>query len=174
MQALEGQTQSPNFWEDSEHAQTVMKKITTLKSRVEPWVALEKEVNDNLELAALLKEEGMEESDDAKSLIASTEELQHRFKKLELTVMLTGEEDTLPAFIKVQAGAGGTEAMDWAAMLLRMYTRWCEKNGYKMELMDVSDGEQAGIQSATIRVEGPYAFGYLKGEAGVHRLVRIS
>ncbi|MCC6546040.1 peptide chain release factor 2 [Candidatus Sumerlaeota bacterium] len=174
IQALEGQTQSPNFWEDSEHAQGVMKKITTLKARVEPWVALEQEVNDNLELAALLKEEGLEESDDAKAIIASTEELQHRFKKLELTVMLTGEEDTLPAFIKVQAGAGGTEAMDWAAMLLRMYSRWCEKNGYAMELMDISDGEQAGIQSATIRVEGPYAFGYLKGEAGVHRLVRIS
>lgn len=151
-----------------------MKRITTLKGRVEPWEQLEREVQDGLDMADLLREEGQEAGEDATALATSTDELTQRFRKLELRIMLSGEEDTLPCFLKVQSGAGGTEAMDWAAMLLRMYTRWCERNQYKMELVDLSEGEQAGIQSATIRIEGPYAYGYLKGETGVHRLVRIS
>jgi peptide chain release factor 2 len=172
--ALEGQTQSPNFWDDADHAQGMMKKLNTLKARVEPWEGLEKEVVDNLEMAELLKSEGMEDSPDAGELGSLVDDMQARFKKLELQVMLTGEEDQLPCFVKIQAGAGGTEAMDWSEMLMRMYMRWCERNGYKMELIDSSEGEQAGIQSATIRIEGPYAYGYLKAEVGVHRLVRVS
>ena len=174
IEALEGQTQSPNFWDDATTAQAMMKKLNQLKARVEPWEQLEREADDNLELAEMLKAEGMEESEDASQLSSMVEEMQARFKKLELTVMLTGEEDQLPCFLKIQAGAGGTEAMDWSDMLMRMYSRWCERNEYKMELIDLSEGEQAGIQSATLRIEGPYAYGYLKGEMGVHRLVRIS
>lgn len=174
IEALEGQTQSPNFWDDADIAQSMMKKLNMLKARVEPWEQLEKEVDDNTEMAELLKTEGMEESDDASQLGEMVAELEARYKKLELTVMLTGEEDQLPCFLKIQAGAGGTEAMDWSEMLMRMYSRWCERNEYKMELIDLSEGEQAGIQSATLRIEGPYAYGYLKGETGVHRLVRIS
>jgi peptide chain release factor 2 len=88
--------------------------------------------------------------------------------------MLNAEEDALPCFLKVHSGAGGTESQDWASMLLRMYTRWCERNGYKIDMIDLTEGETAGIQSAMIRIEGPFAYGYLKGEAGIHRLVRIS
>lgn len=174
IEALEGQTQAPNFWDDAEHAQSIMKEINMLKARVEPWEALESEVNENLELADLLKSEGMESGEDADQIAAATEELAQRFEKLELMSMLTEEADQLPCFLKVHSGAGGTESQDWASMLLRMYMRWCERNEYKAELIDLTEGETAGIQAATVRIEGPYAYGYLKGEAGVHRLVRIS
>lgn len=174
IEALEGQTQSPAFWDDSEHAQEVMKKINSLKARMEPWEKLEQDVNDNLELADLLKSEGMEESEDAAAIAESAVELEARFEKLELQSMLSAEEDQLPCFLKVHSGAGGTESQDWTQMLLRMYLRWCEKNDYKAEMIDLAEGETAGIQSATIRIEGPYAFGYLQGESGIHRLVRIS
>lgn len=174
VEALEAQTQAPHFWDDADHAQSVMKKINLLKSRVEPWQALEREIADNLEMAELLKSEGEEDSSDAAALSDAAEELAHRFEKLELQSMLSADEDQLPCFLKVHSGAGGTESQDWASMLLRMYMRWCERNEYKVELIDMTEGETAGIQSATIRIEGPYAFGYLRGESGIHRLVRIS
>ena len=174
IEALEGQTQSPEFWNDADRAQDMMKKLNGFKARIEPWEAVEKEVADNLEMAALLKEEGLEDSPDAQSLGNEVDLLARRFEKLELQSLLDKEEDVLPCFLKIQAGAGGTEAMDWSEMLMRMYLRWCERNGYKAEIIDYSEGEQAGIQSATLRIEGPYAFGYLKGEMGVHRLVRVS
>jgi len=171
---MEGQTQSPEFWEDAKHAQQIMKRINLLKSRIEPWMVLEKDVSDNLEMAELLKAEGLADGEDADALGVSTDELKSRFRKLELESMLAADEDKLPCFVKIHSGAGGTESQDWASMLLRMYLRWCERQGYKTEEIDFQDGEQAGISSATIRVEGPYAYGYLKGEAGIHRLVRIS
>ncbi len=174
IEALEGQTQSPGFWDDPDHAQAVMQKLTTLRGRVEPWEELEHEVEESLEMAQLLKEEGEEQGDDARQLEETAEELERRAERLELRSMLSNEEDGLPCFLKIHSGAGGTESQDWAAMLMRMYLRWCEQNDYKTEIVDLSEGESAGIQSATIRVEGPYAYGYLKGEAGVHRLVRIS
>ncbi len=148
--------------------------MNLLKARVEPWETLEKDVDYNLELIDLLKEEGMTEGEEADQVAEATDELKARYSKLELQSMLNDEEDQLPVFLKVHSGAGGTESQDWASMLLRMYMRWCEQNDYKMELLDQTEGETAGIQSATLRIEGPYAFGYLKGEAGVHRLVRIS
>ncbi len=151
-----------------------MKKITGLKARVEPWEELERAIDDLLETGELLKMEGVEEGAEAKELSGSLEELQKRFEKLELQSMLNAEEDQLPCFLKVHSGAGGTESQDWAQMLLRMYLRWCEKNNYQAEIIDTTEGETAGIQSATVRIEGPYAFGYLQGEAGIHRLVRIS
>lgn len=151
-----------------------MKKINLLKGRVEPWEALEQEIDENLEMAELLKEEGHEQGEDADAIGEMAEDLRGRFEKLELQSMMDEEADLLPCFLKVHSGAGGTESQDWASMLLRMYLRWCERNGYKAELVDEAEGESAGIQSATIRIEGPYAYGYLAGETGIHRLVRIS
>ncbi|CAN5254433.1 peptide chain release factor 2 [soil metagenome] len=174
IESLEGQTQSPTFWDDAARAQEIIKNTNTLKSRVEPWEALERDIEENFEMAGLLKEEGQDSSEDAAALGDMVTELQHRFEKLQLMSMLNKPEDQLPCFLKVHSGAGGTESQDWASMVLRMYLRWCERNGYKVEEIDTTEGEQAGIQSATIRIEGPYAYGYLKGEAGIHRLVRIS
>jgi peptide chain release factor 2 len=174
IEAQEGQSQSPELWNDPEHAQGIMKKLNTLKARVEPWEQVESEVKDNLEMAQLLKEEGQEDSDDAKALGELTAELEGRVEKLELQSMLNQEADELPCFLKILSGAGGTESQDWASMLLRMYLRWCERNGYSTDVVDFAEGDTAGIQSATVRIEGPYAYGYLKGEAGIHRLVRIS
>ncbi|MCC5877378.1 MAG: peptide chain release factor 2 [Candidatus Sumerlaeia bacterium] len=174
IEALEAQSQAPNFWDDAEHAQTIMKKITMLKMRVEPWEKLEHDISENLEMAGLLKEEGMTEGEDAEVIDAATQEIRERLEKLELQSMLTAEEDQLPCFLKVHSGAGGTESQDWTEMLFRMYSRWCERNGYKADILDYAEGEQAGIQGATLRIEGPYAYGFLKGETGIHRLVRIS
>lgn len=174
IEALEAQTQSPGFWDDAEHAQGLMKKINLLKSKVEPWEKLEQEVDENIELAELLKEEGMGDSEDADIIAEAAVELRAHFDRLELRSMLNNEEDQLPCFLKVHSGAGGTESQDWASMLFRMYSRWCEKNNYKFDLIDLTEGETAGIQSATLRIEGAFAYGYLQGEAGIHRLVRIS
>lgn len=152
----------------------MMKKIDALKQTIEPWAALEGEISDNLELAELLKEEGKTDGPDVESLDALRAELEHRLDQLELRVLLSREEDKLPCFLQIHAGAGGTESQDWAQMLLRMYMRWAERKGFKLEQVDLTEGEQAGIKDVTIRIEGPYAFGYLKAENGVHRLVRIS
>ncbi len=152
----------------------MMKKIDALKQTIEPWAELEGEISENLELAELLKDEGKTDGPDVEALDALSGELAHRLDQLELRVLLSREEDKLPCFLQIHAGAGGTESQDWAQMLLRMYMRWAERKGFKMEQVDLTEGEQAGIKDVTIRIEGPYAFGYLKAENGVHRLVRIS
>lgn len=174
IESLESQTQSPTFWEDQKRAQSIMRRIGQLKANIEPWEAIEGELRDNLELATLLKDEGKSDGADVESLLSLIEELQSRTREMELRAMLSGEEDDLPCFLHIHAGAGGTESQDWASMLLRMYMRWCERKGYKVEEVDLTEGEQAGIKSATLRIEGPLAFGFLKAESGVHRLVRIS
>lgn len=152
----------------------MMKKIDALKQTIEPWAELEGEISENLELAELLKDEGKTDGPDVEALDALSGELAHRLDQLELRVLLSREEDKLPCFLQIHAGAGGTESQDWAQMLLRMYMRWAERKGFKLEQVDLTEGEQAGIKDVTIRIEGPYAFGYLKAENGVHRLVRIS
>jgi peptide chain release factor 2 len=131
-------------------------------------------VRESLELASMLKAEGLTEGGDAETLGELADDLHRRYRELEVRLMLDEEEDPLPCFLHIHAGAGGTESQDWASMLLRMYLRWCERRGYAATEEDLTEGEEAGIKSATIRVEGPFAFGYLKGESGVHRLVRIS
>jgi peptide chain release factor 2 len=151
-----------------------MKKIGALKVVIEPWKELESEIQDNLDLAELLKEEGKSEGPDVESLSELTDELKKRLEAMELRALLNGEEDNLPCFLQIHAGAGGTESQDWASMLLRMYMRWAESKDYKIEQIDFSEGDTAGIKDVTLRIEGPYAYGYLKAEAGVHRLVRIS
>ncbi len=172
--ALEAQSQAPDFWDDQERAQKLMKRLNQLRDVLEPWDALEKEVRENLELAAMLKEEGITEGNDVESLGELADALKKRYQELEVRLMLDEEEDPLPCFLQIHAGAGGTESQDWASMLLRMYLRWCERNGYTATEEDLTEGDEAGIKGATIRIEGPFAYGYLKGESGVHRLVRIS
>ena len=149
-----------------------MRERTRLASQTEGLLALEADVADALELAALAEAEGDQGVlDDSTVALRS---LAAEAKRREIESLLAGEADANDAFVEVNSGAGGTEAQDWAEMLARMYTRWSEKRGYKVQILDQSEGEQAGIKSATLQVTGPNAYGWLKTEAGVHRLVRIS
>ena len=149
-----------------------MRERTRLASQIDGVLALEAEVADAIELAALAESEGDHEVLDDST--AALRGLAAEAKRREIESLLSGEADANDAFIEVNSGAGGTEAQDWAEMLARMYTRWSEQHGYKVQILDQSEGEQAGIKSATLQVSGPNAYGWLKTEAGVHRLVRIS
>jgi len=164
--------QAQDFWSDQEAAQRVVERLKQIKGLCEPVEELERELED----LEVLEQLGREEQDEAtlREVEARAAKLAEALDRLELRSMLGGPEDGRNAFLSIHAGAGGTESCDWAAMLLRMYTRWAEKEGYQSELIDSLPGEEAGIKSATLRVVGPFAYGYLKGEAGVHRLVRIS
>jgi peptide chain release factor 2 len=160
------------FWNDNVAAQKVLQQINSLKGWVEGWKKLESLANDSsalLDLAAESNEESVLEE-----IKRDIEKLKKGIEALEFKNMLGGVDDQKNALLTIHSGAGGTEAQDWAEMLLRMYTRWCEKNGFKVSLADILDGEGAGIKSATVEVIGENAFGYLKAESGVHRLVRIS
>jgi peptide chain release factor 2 len=165
---LEGQSADPEFWNDPEAAQKVMQEISKLKAEIERWRALENRIKDALELAEL------GDSDLLDELNVEVEALKPIVERMELRAMFTGAYDNEDAIFSIHAGAGGTEAQDWAAMLERMYTRWGEQNQYKMEVIERSEGEEAGLKSVTFSVRGDYAFGYLQSEQGVHRLVRIS
>lgn len=163
-------TLDPDFWNDQKKAQVVMYKIRELKRWVGMYEGVEREIDDLGVMFEFYK---------AKEL--SEEEVEAQFKKatvaleeLEFKNMLSAEEDPLSAVVQITSGAGGTESNDWALMLLRMYRMWAEKNGYNVKVLDYQDGEAAGIKQATIEVDGEFAFGMLKGENGVHRLVRIS
>lgn len=148
-----------------------MTGLTRLKGRLEPWEALLGEATDAVELIELAREESDDET--AESVRATLETLNERYEKLRLTELLSGEHDDNPAFLTIHSGAGGTEACDWASMLLRMYSRFLERHGYKYETLEFLEAE-GGVKSVTLQVTGPKAYGYLKGETGVHRLVRIS
>jgi len=150
----------------------VMRERNRLAGQVEAVRALERELADALEFAELAEEEG----DDAsiEEVRATLRALKDRAGRAELEALLSGEADGNDAYLEVNSGAGGTESNDWANMLLRMYTRWAQQHGYQVEVIEETGGEQAGIKSATIQVKGPNAYGWLKTEAGVHRLVRIS
>lgn len=174
IESLEIETQHPEFWNEAERAQKLMRQLNDLKAGIEPWETLESEATENLEMAELLKEEGQEDSEDAEALSALTDDLVARYEKLEIQTLLTSDEDKLPCFVDIHSGAGGTESQDWAQMLMRMYVRWAERNDYKIEVLDIQEGQEAGISSAQLRIEGFMAYGYLKAESGVHRLVRIS
>ncbi|HXU23729.1 MAG TPA: peptide chain release factor 2 [Tepidiformaceae bacterium] len=169
---LETQSTLPGFWDDSNAARGVMRDISTLRARIDTWRGLERRVRDVVELLEL----AMEESDDEISASAATEldAAEKTLTELEFQLQLSGEYDNRNAILAVHAGAGGTESQDWAEMLLRMYLRWGERRGFKVEILDNTEGEEAGIKSATIEIDGAYAYGYLKSERGVHRLVRQS
>lgn len=149
-----------------------MRQLGGLKEVVGTWRNLEKRVNELLEMVELVIEENdLSAADDVRR---ETTELASQLKALETRLLLDSEHDHRDAILSIHAGAGGTEAQDWAEMLLRMYTRWAERHGYESQILDISPGDEAGIKSVTLEVKGKYAYGYLKSEHGVHRLVRIS
>ena len=164
---------APDFWNHKERAQQMMEEVSALRGKINPFTALERQLADLEVLVELAMAE-----DNPQSMAGEVESEWKTFlnalEQFELRMLLSGPNDRFSAFLSVQSGAGGTEACDWADMLLRMYQRWCERRGYQTSLVDVQPGDEAGIKSATLRVTGEYAFGYLATERGVHRLVRIS
>nr|WP_103081622.1 peptide chain release factor 2 [Pseudoclostridium thermosuccinogenes] len=172
IEELENKAAEPGFWDDIENSQKVLQKTKSLKTKLERFEKLEAQWED----LKTLNELGLEEGD--ASVIPEVEEglkeLTEELERLRLETLLTGQYDKNNAILTLHAGAGGTEAQDWVQMLLRMYTRWAESRGYMVKTLDFLDGEEAGIKSVTINVIGENAYGYLKSEKGVHRLVRIS
>jgi peptide chain release factor 2 len=169
---LQKKTESPDFWGDNLTAQRVMQDISIRKEWIDGWVGLTTRLDEAASLAELA-----EESQDASFGPEVDRELDvvtRGIGDLEFRRMLSGEDDERNALLTIHAGAGGTEAQDWAEMLLRMYMRWCDRKGFKVALADRLDGDGAGIKSATVEVSGKFAYGYMKAENGVHRLVRIS
>ena len=156
------------MWENREHAQKLMKQLSDLRDEVESWHTLQQQVKDALELAEL-DDSGLQEELE-NELVSIEKEVDQR----ELTTLLSGPYDQGNALLAIHSGAGGTESQDWAAMLERMYLRWIERRGFTAEVLDLTEGEEAGIKSTTIAVNGRYAYGYLHPEKGVHRLVRLS
>lgn len=172
MQALEKQMQSPDFWNDQDNATSVSQKYEELRKEIEAWAAMKKEVRELIGLCADLEktpDEAME-----KELGLKIKDVEAQLDKRAFFVLLDGKHDKKNAIVTIHAGSGGTEAQDWAEMLLRMIMRYSEKKGWRAVLLDESKGQEAGIKSATLRVEGRYAYGHLKSEHGTHRLVRIS
>ncbi len=161
-------SEEPDFWADNLKAQNTMKRIAKLKNRLEPWREFKKSLDELKELSGL-KDKEMEEE-----ISSQLDDLEKKLTDLREELKLSGIYDDHDAILNIYAGAGGTDAMDWAQMLLRMYNRWAEKNGYVISLLDQTDGEEAGIKSVSLDVSGPFAYGKLKGESGVHRLVRLS
>jgi len=165
-------TEDTDFWSDQENAQKVLRELAKLRQAVSGVNDLQKQVTDLLELLELAVEE--EEEEVLAEIEAGSKRLLLEVDRLELTTLLKGEFDQNNAYLTIHPGAGGTESQDWASMLLRMYTRWSEIRGFKAELIDLLPGDEAGIKSATLYIQGENVFGYLRGEKGVHRLVRIS
>ena len=178
--ALQKKTESPDFWNDPKAAEVFMKNLNGVKSWVTGFDKASTEVDD-LDVLYDFAKESLGGNTDETITTAETQELDESYSKavedveaLELKNMLGAEGDNLGAVLTINSGAGGTEANDWSSMLMRMYLRWGERNGYKVTVTDLLEGDEAGIKSATIQVEGDYAYGYLKAENGVHRLVRLS
>jgi len=173
MDELEQAGAGPNFWKDAREAQTLNRERKAIETSLAAWAGLQKKAEDCavlLELAAEVDEDAGLEAE----MQTMADDFERAVQEMEFKKMLSGESDMNNAFVSIHAGAGGTEAQDWASMLLRMYLRWAERRGFKTQLIDELEGEEAGIKSATITVSGDYAYGYLKAEVGIHRLVRIS
>ena len=172
MAEIEKTIAKEGFWDIPEDTKAILKERTSLSGKIDNFEKLEKELEEN----EILLDLAIEESDDEalKEVFQQIEALERKSASLTLNVMLDGEDDDKNAIVSINAGAGGTEAQDWAEMLFRMYSRWVERKGYAFELIDFQPGEEAGIKSVTFTAGGENAFGYLKSEVGVHRLVRIS
>ncbi|MDO8435587.1 MAG: peptide chain release factor 2 [bacterium] len=170
--ALEAEMNQPQFWNDREAATQKSQRLAELKNDIRVWDELFNDTRDATELCNLAEREG--DASLGEELISKATELSERFRTLELQLLFSGEYDDRNAFLSIHAGTGGTEAQDWAEMLLRMVTRYCEKKGWRVTTDDLKRGEEAGIKSATLHVEGRHAYGHLKAEAGTHRLVRLS
>ena len=172
LKELEAQTLEEDFWKDSKKSSKVLAKIKKLKSKCSDFKEVKSEIENLEEMTELVKLEPDEEL--AKEIIKNTKKLEKKAEKLELTSLLSGKYDGNNAIVTIHPGAGGTESQDWAQMLYRMYTRWANKNNYEVKELDYLDGEEAGLKSVTFEVIGENAYGYLKSEKGIHRLVRIS
>ena len=172
LKELEKETTKQEFWENQQNTSRVLKRITEIKNKIEGYKVTKNNLDNLTDLLELLKIEEDEqlEADLEKNIL----DLRNNIDKLEISTLLSGKYDINNAIITLHPGAGGTEAQDWVEMLYRMYTRWANANGYKVEELDYLPGDEAGIKSVTFLVSGDYAYGYLKGEQGVHRLVRIS
>lgn len=169
---LEEQTKEPSFWNDTENSTKVLQEIKLLKSKINGFHDLDAKLKDTFVLIELAEEENDESI--LPEIKQNAKEIAKDVEKLEIASLLSGKHDADNAIITIHPGAGGTESQDWAEMLYRMYSMWCEKNGYQLEELDYLDGDVAGIKSVTFSVSGDNAYGYLKAESGVHRLVRIS
>ena len=169
---LEAQTSEPGFWDDQRGAQKILREADGLRSEVELWRGFETRVDDLLATLELVEESG--DAELTAELDRTATALERDFGRERTALLFSGEYDQGGAILSISAGAGGTEATDWAEMLLRMYLRWAERHRFKTEIVDSQEGEQAGIKSATVEVDGRSAYGWLRAERGVHRLVRIS
>jgi len=166
LRELQKESAGENFWNVPERAERVMKRIDEIKGILKEWDVYKKEVKYLSELKEL--------GEDPEVINEEVSKIEEKFKKFELKVILSRENDRRDAILSIHPGAGGTESCDWAEMLFRMYTRWIESKGYKYKIIDYQRGEEAGLKDVTIEVKGEYAYGYLKAERGIHRLVRIS
>jgi len=165
---LEAKSQDPNLWSNPDEAQQTMRALSRVREVIDTWRKASQGIADALELA------GLGDGSMRGELEAEVNRLEEQAHKLEFETLLSSPHDHDDAIFTIFAGAGGTEAQDWVSILYRMYQRYCEAHGYKTEVLDLSEGEEAGIKSVTLSVEGPYAYGYLKAEKGTHRLVRLS
>jgi len=176
LEELENQTLEPDFWSDQRRAKEITQKLSRVKATIEKyegWHSRLKDLTDLVEIGIAEEDESLID-DVTKEVGAGVGDLNRELERYELENLLSGEYDDSTALVTINAGAGGTDAQDWAEMLLRMYLRWCEQRGYKTEVLDQSPGEEAGLKSATFKAEGAFAYGYLSCEKGVHRLVRKS
>ncbi|MFT0892311.1 peptide chain release factor 2 [Pseudochelatococcus sp. G4_1912] len=169
---LNALAETPDLWNDAEGAQKIMRERTELDDSIASIMRLEREMTDAIDLIELGDAEGDQEIVTEGEEIIRT--LAHEASRRQVETLLSGEADQNDTFLEVHSGAGGTESQDWALMLMRMYTRWAERRGFKVELLELTDGEEAGIKSATLQIKGHNAYGWVKTESGVHRLVRIS
>lgn len=170
--SLEQQVNMPDFWSDTENSQTVLKKLKSRKRTLDSYIKLKKDFED----VNTLIEMTIEENDESMvaEIISELNSVKNEYEQQRLAILLSGEYDSNNAILSIHPGAGGTEAQDWAEMLYRMYCRFAERKGFRLKVLDYLDGDEAGIKSVSILIEGENAYGYLKGETGVHRLVRIS
>ena len=172
IEALEAESIAADFYADRRHAQSTMQRLNALRNELETWRGMDARLRELQEMAELLDGEPDEEL--AGQVDHSADEIEQQLEKLRFSLMLNGEHDQRDAILSIHAGSGGTDAQDWAEMLLRMYLRWAQMRSYKAEVLDMLEGEEAGIKSATVEISGAYAYGYLRSEIGVHRLVRLS
>lgn len=168
---MEKKMQSPDFWDNTKSANEIIQRLKREKSIVEPWQKAEAELKNLYELIQIVEDDDIASQKEIKE---DLNKLKHTLDSLEFSCIFSDESDSNNAILSINAGAGGTESCDWAEMLLRMFIRWAEEKGFTVQVLDILPGEEAGIKNATILVKGDYAYGYLKSEHGVHRLVRIS
>ncbi len=172
VKVMEQDSTAPDFWDDNDAAQAHLKKIKSLKNWIEPWESIHGDCSDFSEMYDIAKEESDDET--MSSILIDVEQMKSTLDALELKRMLSGEDDDKAAIMTINPGSGGTESQDWAEMLVRMYRRFFEKEGMNCKVVEYQEGDEAGIKSVTMEIDSEYAYGYLRSEVGVHRLVRIS